>query len=238
MSARVPEPERRIVLAVASRLLQYPDDEFPGQLPLLRDAVRGVAPAAGQPLLRCIERLARSPLLELQADYVATFDLRRRNCLYLTYHLNGDTRRRGTALWRLRQVYRDHGYSVAAGELPDFLPALLELAAETGVEEPLDLLLEHQAAIGVLGDALEEARSPYADVIAALQAALPPPSRAVREAIRQLESEGPPAELVGIEGPDLPVAVEPTAEGSTAGASVPGAATGARRPAAAPGMRS
>ena len=47
MSARVPEPERRIVLAVASRLLQYPDDEFTGQLPLLRDAVRGVDLPAG-----------------------------------------------------------------------------------------------------------------------------------------------------------------------------------------------
>ena len=198
MSPRQQDPERRIVLALASRLLEYPDDELPPQLPLLREAAGSVGAAVRQPLLRCIEHLAGTPLIELQADYVATFDLRRRNCLYLTYHLNGDTRRRGMALWRFRQLYRDHGYALVEGELPDFLPALLELAAETGAGEALDLLVEHQAAIGVLRHALEEAASPYADAVAALEAALPPPSPAVRAAIRRLEEEGPPVELVGI----------------------------------------
>ena len=192
-------PERRVVLAAASRLLQYPDDGLLDQLPLLREAAQGIAARAGRPLLRFIEHAHRSALLDLQADYVATFDLRRRYCLYLTYHLNGDTRRRGMALWRFRELYRSRGYSLASGELPDFLPALLELAAETDAIEPLDLLLEHRAALGVLRHALDQAASPYADVVMALEAVLPAPSRAVLEAVRRLETEGPPSEQVGLE---------------------------------------
>lgn len=211
MRSHLSEPERRVVLAAASRLLQYPDDGLLDQLPLLREAAQGIAARAGRPLLRFIEHAHRSALLDLQADYVATFDLRRRYCLYLSYHLNGDTRRRGMALWRFQELYRSHGYSLASGELPDFLPAVLELAAETEaiepgseaaepeVAEPLDLLVEHQPAIESLGHALEQAGSPYADVIVALEAALPPPSRAVLEAARRLETEGPPAEQVGLE---------------------------------------
>ena len=73
--------------------------------------------AVGDPLHRLVAHQAATPLLELQADYVATFDLRRRNCLYLTYHLNGDTRRRGLALWRFPDAYLSRGYAMAAGEL-------------------------------------------------------------------------------------------------------------------------
>ncbi len=201
MKPRLSSPDRRLVLAAASRLLQYPDAALRDQLPLLRDAAERLPASVGTPLRRFVDRLGSRSLLELQADYVATFDLRRRNCLYLTYHLNGDTRRRGMALWRFRQLYRERGYALAASELPDFLPAVLELAAEAnaGDRGPVELLSEHHAAITVLRDALAEAGSPYADVVAALEAALPAPSRAALETARRLEEEGPPAEQVGLE---------------------------------------
>ncbi len=209
MKPRLSSDERRLVLAVASRLLQYPDAALQDQLPLLRDAAGRLPASVGTPLRRFVDRLGSRPLLELQADYVATFDLRRRHCLYLTYHQDGDTRRRGMALWRFRQLYRERGYALAASELPDFLPAVLELAAEADVDDrgPVDLLVEHHPAITVLRDALAGARSPYVDVVEALRAALPAPSREALEAARRLEEEGPPAEQVGLE----PYALEPTA---------------------------
>ena len=69
--------------------------------------------------------------MEAAAAYVDTFDLRRRRSLHLTYYRHGDTRERGMALTALVDAYRVAGFRVAPGELPDFLPALLELAAVT-----------------------------------------------------------------------------------------------------------
>ena len=48
---------------------------------------------------------SRRPLPELQADYVETFDTRRRCNLFLTYFAHGDTRKRGMALLRFKQTY-------------------------------------------------------------------------------------------------------------------------------------
>jgi len=222
MKPRVSPGDRRLVLAAASRLLQYPDAELLDQLALLREAAEHLPASVGVPLRRFVDHLDARPLLELQVEYVATFDLRRRNCLYLTYHLNGDTRRRGMALWRFRQLFRERGYGVTASELPDFLPAILELAAETAAADrgPVELLAEHHAAITVLRDALSEAGSPYADVVRAVEGVLPAPSRAL-EAARRLEEEGPPAEQVGLEP-------SPAVERDGADAAAPGAPSGGR----------
>jgi len=196
--------ERRAVFALTSRLLQYPDEDVIGHLLLLMETARELPQPAGAPLSRFLASMGESSLLGLQSEYVATFDLRRRNCLYLTYYLNGDTRRRGMALWRFQDAFRQRGLSVVGGELPDFLPVLLELAAVGHEDIALALLIEHQQGIDVLRQALEAAASPYADIVRALEVALPEPSAAVRAAALTLAAEGPPAEQVGLE-PFFPV---------------------------------
>jgi nitrate reductase delta subunit len=199
--SRVTLAQRAVAFAVVSRLLRYPDDELGRDLPLLREAVVGLPRAARLPLERLLEHLSGRPLLDLQAQYVATFDLRRRNCLYLTYHLSGDTRRRGLAIWRFAAVYRDRGYRLNGGELADYLPAVLELAAEVGPEAtaPLDLIVEHRPPIAVLRTSLAAERSPYYDAIVALEAVLPRPDPRILEGAARLADEGPPLELVGLE---------------------------------------
>ena len=58
-----------------------------------------------------VTRLSEStPLTELEADYVETFDNRRRNNLFLTYFAHGDTRKRGVALLRFKQTYLASGF--------------------------------------------------------------------------------------------------------------------------------
>ena len=74
-----------------SLLLGYPDDLLKSRLDLLRQV-------ADTPLLRFLSHVASTPLTALQTDYVATFDQRKRCCLYLTYYAHGDTRNRGVAL--------------------------------------------------------------------------------------------------------------------------------------------
>jgi len=195
--------QRQVACAAVSALLRYPDETLIGDLPLLEAAAGALPGPIGGPLRQLISHLASVPLLDLQAAYVATFDLRRRNCLYLSYYASGDTRRRGAALWRFQQAYRQAGFRPASSELPDYLPMLLELAAsDDGETTAAGLLSEHRQGIRMLGSALEASRSPYASAIRALEAALPPAGpRLITEAAR-LAREGPPAELVGLDPPD------------------------------------
>lgn len=200
MRARTSAAERVAIFAAVSRLLQYPDELLLSNLHLMAGVVGAVPAGARSPLTALIAHMTATPLLELQAEYVETFDLKRRNCLYLTYRQTGDTRRRGMALWRFQDLYRKRGYTVNDGELPDYLPALLELAAEAapGDRGPFDLLLEHQPEIAVLHHSLVDDGSAYADAVAALVFVLPKPDAAVLEAARKIAEDGPPEEQVGI----------------------------------------
>ncbi|TDC73806.1 nitrate reductase molybdenum cofactor assembly chaperone, partial [Actinomadura sp. 7K507] len=94
---------------VASLLLGYPDGGLLERRPLLRRAVAGLPASAATPLGRFLDHLDATPLRQLEADYVATFDHRKRCCLYLSYYAYGDTRKRGMALLRFKQAYEAAG---------------------------------------------------------------------------------------------------------------------------------
>lgn len=203
-----------LVFGCASVLLSYPDDTFADDLA----AVDGALPRlpkgpARDRLARTVTWLAAMSPVEAAACYVDTFDLRRRRTLHVTYYRHGDTRERGMALTALVDAYRAAGLRVAAGELPDFLPALLELAAVT--PSGTAVLGEHRAALDALRTDLEQAKSPYADVVAAVTEALGGSSRADRAALARYRAQGPPSERVGLE-PFAPPEV--IAQGVTIGA--------------------
>ncbi len=88
--------------------------------------------------------------------------------------------------------------------MPDFLPALLELASEAPDDdtEPFELLVRHRPEIAFLGDSLRQDGSPYAGVVAALELALPKPDSSVLDETRRLAETDPPEEQVGI-APDF-----------------------------------
>jgi nitrate reductase delta subunit len=136
--------------------------------------------------------------LERQAEYVRTFDFDRRATLHLTYHTLGDRRRRGLELVRLKRRYAEAGFELDAAELPDYLPVMLEFAA-LAPEVGEALLNEHRPAIELVRARLHERRSPYAELLDALVAALPRATKAQLAAARRTAEEGPPTELVGLE---------------------------------------
>ena len=181
---------------IASALLAYPDDVLVGQLPVLERETEQLPVAAGRPLRRFLAHARRTPLLDLARHFVETFDDRRRCCLYLTYYAHGDTRKRGMALLELKSAYRAAGLELVPDELPDHLAVVLEFAAaDPGGRQ---LLLDHRAGIELLRLALEDALSPYADVLRAVTSTLPPLAGEEREAVRRLAAQGPPTEDVGL----------------------------------------
>ncbi len=194
--------QRKLVYALVSAVLRYPEEALQQDLPAFHDAVDGLPTAVSGPLSRVLGYLSQGDLLELQQAYVAVFDLRRKCCLYLSYYLNGDTRRRGQALWEFQDTYGRAGFRVEGGELPDFLPAVLEFGAVGDEDIALELLQPHRGGLRLLRDALSEIESPYADAINALESVLPAPRAGVIANALLLRISGPPSELVGIDSHD------------------------------------
>lgn len=211
-----------VVFQTASLLLGYPDDRLLADLSLLGDAAAQLPDSLGAPLRRTVDTLAATPAEQLQAEYVATFDSRRRTNLFLTYFAHGDTRKRGLALLRFKQTYLRSGFVLDAdeatgGELPDHLCVVLEYAATVDQRLGWRLLLDHRAGLELLRMALTADDSRWAGAVQAVCAALPPLRGEEREAVRRLAAEGPPEEEVGMTPygtPAFDAVLTPTPEGA------------------------
>jgi nitrate reductase delta subunit len=187
------------VRQVASLLLGYPDEELLGRLPLLRATVAPLPAEFAGPLGRFLDHLETTALTAQQAAYVETFDLRRRCSLFLTYYAYGDTRKRGMALLQFKHLYGRAGMTLTDGELPDHLAVVLEFTALGDPVRGERLLTEHRAGLELIRLALEERTSPYAWVLQAVCATLPPVRAEDKEAVLRLAREGPPTEEVGLD---------------------------------------
>jgi nitrate reductase molybdenum cofactor assembly chaperone NarJ/NarW len=207
-------PRRRAVAAwqVQSLLLGYPDEELTGRLELLRRVAAALEKPVGRPLRRFLGHLGRTPLPEVAADYVATFDHRKRCCPFLTYYAHGDTRKRGLALLWLKQTYTAAGLRLTEDELPDHLAVILEFAA-TSPQRGAALLTEHRAGLELLRLALRDAQSPWADVLDSVSATLPPLGGDQATAVARLAAQGPPEEKVGL-APFAPAQYLPRPQGA------------------------
>jgi nitrate reductase delta subunit len=194
-----------------SVLLRYPDAALVEAREEIAAAVEMLP--ARQSLAAFTEYLAERDEVELAQAYVETFDLRRRTSLYLTYYLHGDTRKRGMALLRLKRLYAGAGLELATGELPDYLPLVLEFAALAPAEVGEMLLREHRPSLELLRAGLHDLESPYAEVLDALCAVLPRLTPRERERVRKLAADGPPTEQVGL-APFAPPEVMPSSVGS------------------------
>lgn len=195
-----------------SVLLQYPDEAL---LAAQEELAAAVAALPRSPASEAVGRFWRAwcdtPALERAQRYVATFDLHKRTSLYLTFYLHGDTRQRGMALLRLKRLYRAAGLPLAARELPDYLPVLLEFAALASPGRGEALLEEQRPGLELLRAALREQGSPYQHLLDAACSGLGAPTPADLARLRELAVEGPPREQVGLE-PFAPPKVMPSAE--------------------------
>lgn len=183
---------------VQSLLLGYPDDEFTTRLPLIRRAVAALPAPIASPLRSFLEHVDATPPTDLAIDYVATFDNRRRCCLFLTYYQHGDTRNRGVALLKLKQTYKRGAMRLTDEELPDHLAVMLEFAASGDIDFGCALLGEHRVGIELLRFALTDADSPWMWVLESVCATLPALKGEEHTAVARLAAEGPPEEQVGL----------------------------------------
>lgn len=182
------------ILKALSALLCYPTTELIEALPELAaliSAERRLDPACRAALGKLLEELRQSCLIAMQQRYIELFDRGRSLSLHLFEHLHAESRDRGQAMVDLLQIYEAHGYELAARELPDYLPLLLEFLSLVPREPALNQLRDAAPILSLLGARLAERQNAY---------------RAVFDALTDLA--GQPAELAAIqaavtdEGPD------------------------------------
>jgi nitrate reductase delta subunit len=190
--------DRAVAAKAASVLLRYPDETTLSALPALRDAVASLPPRLAEPLSIVERHRSGSDPTSLGVEYVELFDLRRRCCLHLSYYTAGDTRKRGEALLEFAAAYKSAGFAVEGGELPDYLPAVLDLAAQAG-DAGWTLLRRHRIGLDLLLQALEASGSVYRHAVGAVITLLPPASAADLAAAVALARSGPPREEVGLQ---------------------------------------
>jgi nitrate reductase delta subunit len=213
----VTDAQRATAWQAQSLLIGYPDDQLLDRRPLLRAATRSLPAPLGAPLRAFLDHLDATPLTELAADYVATFDHRKRFSPYLTYFAYGDTRKRGMALLRFKHAYRTAGLvlddSSDGAELPDHLAVVLEFAATGDPVLGQRLLTEHRAGLELMRLGLHEAGSAWANVLESVSATLPPLGRLDHDAVARLAAAGPPEEEVGL-APFAPPEYMPEPQGA------------------------
>jgi nitrate reductase delta subunit len=196
---------------IASVLLRYPDERMLACLDDVAAALPALANSADRNrLTAACDHLRRLPPTEAAQQYVDTFDHTRRRSLHLTYYRHGDTRARGMALLALKHAYRQAGHEPPEAELPDFLPLILEFAA-LAPAPGRRILLQCQAGLELLRQALHEHSTWYAGVLDTLCGRLPGPTRRERDAWHRLAVQGPPGEQVGLQpfGPPEQTGLDP-----------------------------
>jgi len=193
------DTEQCMALQAGSLVLGYPDDALLAQLPLLAAVAERLPERAGSALCRIVDHLDRTDLHVAQCAYVDTFDLRRRCCLFLTYHAYGDTRKRGMALLKFTHAYKAAGWRLVPDELPDHLAVVCEFAATGSLPAGLELLAEHRAGLELTRLALADSGSAWLDAVDLVRAVLPEVAPRDLDRAMELARTGPPEEEVGLE---------------------------------------
>lgn len=207
------ERQQRLVWRIAALLLDYPTAATADLFGQLTAATAELPESARVPLTVFLRQFNATDPMRRASNYVETFDMQRRSSLHLTYYAYGDTRKRGMALLRFKHAYRQAGLDVGDldnGELPDYLPMVLEFAATVDQVQGERLLAEHVPVLELLRLSLQDNGSYYTEVLAAILATLPAVNSADRRRIAQLAAEGPPDEDVGLD----PFAMDPIGSGT------------------------
>ena len=164
-------PNTSLSLRVLARLVSYPGDELRSHLPEMRDALHTEHAITGGRLAELdalIDALASADPLDTEAAYVQLFDRGRATSLHLFEHVHGDSRDRGPAMIDLAQTYDQAGLYLAPGELPDYLPVVLEFVSTQPPREARAFLGEIAHILNAIFSALQQRESAYASVIGAL----------------------------------------------------------------------
>lgn len=154
--------------SITARLLDYPDAELMDHLNEILEVAEGdetISIEEREVIAELVAWMKLHDLIGIQEVYVQTFDTTPEHDLHLTHHLFGDDRGRGPALVELAEHYKGAGLEVAPGEIPDYLPLILEYISTLDEVQACVFLGDAAKVLVILAENLEKAGSPYAQLI-------------------------------------------------------------------------
>lgn len=168
-------PVATMTLRVLARLLSYPDATLRRHLPELRQALKEESALSTARLAELEDLMiwmtstgATADALSIEEAYVDLFDRGRATSLHLFEHVHGDSRDRGPAMIDLAQTFEKAGLFLAPGEMPDYLPVVLEYTSTQPPKDARAFLNEMAHIFNAVFAALVQRDTRYASVLGAL----------------------------------------------------------------------
>ncbi|HKE41711.1 MAG TPA: nitrate reductase molybdenum cofactor assembly chaperone [Casimicrobiaceae bacterium] len=162
-----------IALRALGALITYPRPELISALSEIGAMLarsRLLPRAERERLDALISEMRAADPIDLEGRYVELFDRGRRTSLHVFEHVHGESRDRGAAMVELNLIYANAGYRLAAKELPDYLPVVLEYLSCRTLVEARAMLCDCAHVLRSIGETLMQRGSSYAAVFAALLA--------------------------------------------------------------------
>lgn len=164
--------DRRLQLKVISQLLQYPDEGFMKRLPDVQALAEDLSGALREKIGAFISGINSESLIRLQETYTTTFYLNSKTTLNMAYHQWGNSDKRALALAELERIYREAGYERVGGELPDFLPLMLEFLSINPDAPGIEILRQCLSGFEGFSSHLRETAPVYAALLDTLACVL------------------------------------------------------------------
>ena len=158
---------------VLSALLSYPTEALIEAAPeflVVLDQEKLVPAASRRALDLLIGDIGSGEVYDLQERYGLLFDRSKTLALHLFEHVHGESRDRGQAMVDLKAMYENAGLVIAANELPDYVPLLLEFLSTQPLAEARELLGQTAHILAALAERLGRRESNYKAVFDALVA--------------------------------------------------------------------
>lgn len=166
--------ECKYTFKLCSLFLRYPDHEWIDN----KEIDDCITIVENKGIRYCFEQfltyMKQTPYKVLSENYVRWFDFNERTTLYLTHGTFGENRERGLAFVKLKLEFAKAGFYIKSDELPDYLPLILEFAAEADEKSVQKIFLIHKKPIDLLLSELEKDDNPYGYLLKACVTAMAP----------------------------------------------------------------
>ena len=150
--------EYQLTLKVAAYFLEYPDEEWRRDVSEYRKAAEEIStPQVKNAFSDLFDYVENMGFDEYENLYVRSFDFSQNTNLYLTMHNRTDFGKQSQEMHEFKTLFLENGYDLNK-ELPDYLPAILELASTVPRNNAKKILDAAKNKIELLRDRFIEAK--------------------------------------------------------------------------------
>ena len=149
-------------LKLVSYLLEYPDENWWKAFNDYREAVNEIETQQSKDVLsELFDYIDKLGAKEYEKIYVRSFDFSQNTNLYLSTQDRTDFGKQAQEMHEYKKLFLENGFDLNK-ELPDYLPAILELAASVDKEQANKILKVAKSKIELLRDRFIEAKLAHA----------------------------------------------------------------------------